>query len=41
MLISLAWITKFMHSADDLPPGERLVIGLNPPFGKQNTLADK
>ncbi len=26
--------------AEELPPGDRLVIGLNPPFGKEGSLAD-
>lgn len=28
-------------SAEMLPPGDSLVIGLNPPFGKNNALARK
>ena len=29
------------HRSGELPPGERLVIGLNPPFGKNSTLANQ
>lgn len=31
----------FHCHAGSLPPGDRLVIGLNPPFGKDGCLADK
>ena len=31
--------TSGFCGADSLPPGEKLVIGLNPPFGKNGTLA--
>lgn len=31
----------FRVYAGELPPGQRLVIGLNPPFGKENALANQ
>ena len=40
MIVELRVVSPVSMAAGDLPPGDKLVIGLNPPFGKNNMLAE-